>query len=92
MVHELLTPLSVEEVLSRAKDFFRERVPHYGAYLETEGPTFATFRGQGGEEIAIGVVRAEAGTRVRASSPLYGQAIGRFFSTLPSARSERTQS
>ena len=83
MLQEYETSLPGEDVLVRAKAFFAERVPHYGAYLESEGPTYATFRGQGGEEIAIAVMTGEVGTRVRASSPMYEQAIGRFFSTLP---------
>ena len=83
MVHELETSLDGAEVLARARAFFAERAPHYGAYLEHDGPTHATFRGQGGEEIAIAVMPVSSGTRVRASSPLYGQAIARFLSTLP---------
>lgn len=72
-------------MLGRAKAFFAERVPHYGAYLEDDGPGHVTFRGQGGEEIAIAAVACDGGSRVRGSSPLYGQAIARFFSTLPPA-------
>ena len=37
--------------------------------------------------LALPIVASDGGTRVRASSPLYGQAIGRFFSTLPPAAS-----
>ena len=55
----------------------------YGAYLEHEGPTYVTFRGQGGEEIAMATREANGGTTIRASTLLYDQAIGRFFSTLP---------
>jgi len=83
MMHEATTSLPAEEVLRRAKEFFAERVPHFGAFLEKEGPTWATFRGQGGEEIAIAVLPAERGTRVRASSLLFTQTIDRFLSTLP---------
>lgn len=85
MLQECQTVLMVNEVIERAKEFFAERVPHYGAYLESEGPAYATFRGQGGEEIAIAATTDGTHTRVRASSPLYEQAIGRFFSTLPRA-------
>ena len=81
---ETETTLSGKDVLARAKAFFAERVPQYGAYLEEESATHATFRGQGGEEIAIAVRPADDATFVRASSPMYKQAIGRFFSTLPS--------
>ncbi len=85
MVHEMVTTLPGDEVLRRARLFFAERVPHFGAFLEQEGDTFATFRGQGGEEIAIAVIRTDAGTRVRASSLLFAQTIDRFYSTLPVA-------
>ena len=47
-----------------------------------EGPGFATFRGQGGEEIdrRRGVLAPDgAGTRVTASSYLFDMQIGRFF-------------
>lgn len=85
MVHEMTTTLPGNEVLARAKEFFAERVPHLGAFLEEEGPAYATFRGQGGEEIAIAVLAASRGTRVRASSMLFSQTIDRFYSTLPPA-------
>ena len=83
MVHEMTTSLSPAEVLDRAKEFFAERVPHFGAFLEREGPTYATFRGQGGEEIAVAAIPSDDGTRVRASSLLFSQTIDRFYSTLP---------
>jgi hypothetical protein len=83
MMHEVTTSLPAEDVLRRAKQFFAERVPHFGAFLEKEGPSWATFRGQGGEEIAIAVLPADRGTRVRASSLLFTQTIDRFLSTLP---------
>ncbi len=85
MLHEMTTPLSGGEVLERAKTFFTERIPHNGAFLEDEGKAHATFRGQGGEEIAIVVIATDAGTRVRASTLFFDQAIDRFFSTLPLA-------
>ena len=88
MLHETTTSLAGDEVLERAKEFFTERVPHFGAFLEKEGPTWATFRGQGGEEIAIAVFPGEPGTRVRASSLLFDKTIDRFFSTLPAADEE----
>lgn len=83
MVHETETSLAPDEVLARAKTFFAERVPHLSAFLEREGPGFATFRGQGGEELTLSVVTAGGRTRVRASSLLFDQSIARFFSTLP---------
>ncbi len=83
MTHETTTSLTGAEVLQRAKAFFAERIPHQAAYLEHEGDTYATFRGQGGEELTIAVVPGSDGTRVRGSTLLFDQAIGRFFSTLP---------
>ena len=85
MLNECTTGLDAAEVIAQAKAFFAERVPHYGAYLEDDGPGHVTFRGQGGEEIAIAAMGCDGGSRVRGSSPLYGQAIARFFSTLPPA-------
>jgi hypothetical protein len=83
MVYEVVTTLDGAEVLSRAKRFFAERVPMQAAFPEKEGPTFLTLRGQGGEEIAIAVMPAAAGTRVRASTLLFDQPVDRFLSTLP---------
>jgi hypothetical protein len=83
MMHETRTTLKPSQVLDRAKMFFAERVPLYGAFLEQEGPSFATFRGQGGEEIVIAAFEGEGGTRVRASTLLFDQAVDRFLSILP---------
>lgn len=83
MMHEMTTSLAPEAVLDRAEAFFAERVPQYGAFPEKRGPGYAVFRGQGGEEIAVAVFQEYEGVRVRASSLLHEQAIGRFFSTLP---------
>jgi hypothetical protein len=90
MMHEFVTSLPGDAVLQKAKQFFAERVPHFGAFLEKEGPTWASFRGQGGEEIAIAVFPAERGTRVRASSLLFTQTVARFLSTLPASDPEAT--
>jgi hypothetical protein len=83
MVYEVVTALEAGEVLRRAKGFFAERVPMQAAFPEKEGPGFLTLRGQGGEEIAIAVTAGAAGTRVRASTLLFDQAVDRFLSTLP---------
>jgi hypothetical protein len=84
MIQETSTTLEPAEVLAAAKRFFTRRNPIYGAFLEKEGPTYASFRGQGGEELVIGVAPAEGGgTLVRGSTYLFDQQIGRFFSTLP---------
>lgn len=84
MTHETTTSLSGTEVLARAKKFFQDRVPGNAAFPEKEGPTWLSLRGQGGEEIAISVTSAPEGTRVRAGTLFFDQAVGRFLSTLPS--------
>ena len=83
MIHHAVTTLTPPEVLARAKSFFSERVPNQAAWMEREGPTFLTLRGQGGEEIALAVVPGEGPTRIRASTLLFDQALERFLSTLP---------
>jgi hypothetical protein len=83
MTYETLTSLEGPEVLSRAKRFFAERVPLSAAYPEKEGPAFLVLRGQGGEEIALAVMAAPGGTKVRGSTLLFDQALDRFLSTLP---------
>jgi hypothetical protein len=83
MVHEVTTTLSSVDVISRAKAFFADRVPHNAAFPEKEGQGFLTLRGQGGEEIAIAIFANPDGQRVRASTLLFDQAVSRFLSTLP---------
>ena len=86
MTHQTSTSISGAEVIRRAKQFFQERVPSSAAFPEKEGPAWVTFRGQGGEEIALAVTDCSGGSRVRASTLFFDQAVGRFFSTLPSMR------
>lgn len=88
MVHETVTSLDGGAVLARAKAFFADRVPHHAAYPEKEGPGFLTLRGQGGEEIALAVMAIASGTRVRASTLFFDQAVQRFLSILPPARGQ----
>jgi len=85
MTHEMLTTVPPAEVLQRAKMFFTDRAPHNAAFVEKEGPTWAVFRGQGGEELVLAAFDGQSGTRVRASTMFFDQLIGRFFSTLPVA-------
>ena len=81
MRHETRTSLTPDAVLARAKTFFAERVPHHSIFVEHEGPNHATFRGQGGEELAMAVSQEEGSTVVCASTLLFDQVVGRFFST-----------
>jgi hypothetical protein len=88
-LQETTTTATPDEVLARAKAFFANRPSLYAAYIDEEGPEFCTFRGQGGEEIVIGVsAAAGGGTRVTGSSYLFDMQVSRFFSTLnPTAAS-----
>ena len=83
MVYETTTTLSGADVIARAKRFFAERVPQQAAFPEKEGPTYLLLRGQGGEEIALAILPAERGVRVRGSTLLFDQPLDRFLSTLP---------
>ena len=84
-LQETTTPLTAADVLARAKSFFANRPSLYSVFLDMEGPGFCTFRGQGGEEIVIGVSAAQNGTRVTGSSYLFDMQVARFFTTLPPA-------
>ena len=82
-LQEAVTTASAADVIDAAKQFFARRNGVYAAFLEKEGPGWATFRGQGGEEIVVGTAAAEGGTRVSASTYLFDQQVARFLSTLP---------
>jgi hypothetical protein len=84
-LQECRTTLSADEVLTRAKAFFSKRSALYAAFLDKQGPGFCTFRGQGGEEIAIAAIAAQGGTRVTGSTYLFDMQVARFFATLPPA-------
>ena len=84
-MQEFTTTLAPAEVLAQAKVFFARRMGIYAAFLERESPTHAVFRGQGGEEVIIGVLPAGGGTRVTGSTYLFDMQVARFFSTLPAA-------
>lgn len=86
------TSLAAADVLAAAKAFFSRRHGIYAAFPEKEGPTFVTLRGQGGEEIVIGVTPDPEGTLVSGSSYLFDQQVARFLSTLPPFPTEDAQS
>lgn len=84
-LQEFHTPLPPAEVLARAKAHFAQRQGIYAAFLEQESQTHATFRGQGTEEIVIGVAAGDGGTRVTGSTYLFDMQVSRFFTTLPAS-------
>lgn len=77
------TTLSAPEILARAKRFFAERIPQTAAFPEKESANHLVLRGQGGEEVTIAVFARDGVTQVRGSTLFFDQAVGRFFSTLP---------
>jgi hypothetical protein len=82
-LQEAATTLSPHDVIAAAKTFFARRNGIYTAFLEREGPSHATFRGQGGEEIVIGAVERDGDTLVTASTYLFDQQVARFLASLP---------
>ena len=85
-LQQTTTTLGPAEVLAAAKHFFARRMGIYAAFPEKEGPTFVALRGQGGEEVIVGVAPADGGTAVTGSSYIFDQQLARFFSTLPPAQ------
>ena len=82
-LQEYATTAAPAEVLAEAKRFFARQNGICSAFPEQESERHLTLRGQGGEEIAIGVQPLAAGTRVTASSYLFDQQVARFFASLP---------
>ena len=88
-LQETRTTLSVADVIAAAKVFFARRNRLYAAFVEKEGPTFVSLRGQAGEEVVIGATAADGdGTRVTGSTYLFDQQVARFLATLPPAATE----
>ena len=84
---EYRTSLDPKNVLDAARSFFTRRNSLYAAFIEQEGPTHVTLRGQGGEELVIAASATPGGdTLVTGSSYLFDAQIARFFSTLPPAQ------
>ncbi len=84
-LQEFRTTLAPSEVLLRAKSFFSRRNSLYAAFLDQEDATHVTFRGQGGEEIALAALVRDGATLVTGSSYIFDMQIARFFTTLPEA-------
>jgi hypothetical protein len=84
-LQETTTTFTPAETLSAAKRFFARQLGIYAAFPEQESAAHLTLRGQGGEEIVIGVVAKDGKTRVSGSTYLFDPQIARFFATLPPA-------
>lgn len=87
MIHTTTVRLPPADVLTRAQQFFADRVPHAAAFVEKSGSNFISLRGQGGEEVVVSAWEDKENgvTRVRGSTLFFDQALDRFFSTLPLA-------
>jgi hypothetical protein len=80
------TTLAPAEALAAATRFFAGQLGIYAAFPEKSGPTYVNLRGQGGEELVVGVaVAADGATVVTGSSYLFDMQVARFLSTLPPA-------
>jgi hypothetical protein len=82
-MQEFRTTLPPAEVLLRAKKFFTTRNSLYAVFIEQESATHQTYRGQGGEEIVLGVATVDGSTLVTGSSYIFDMQVARFFTTLP---------
>jgi hypothetical protein len=89
-LQEFRTTLTPAEVLAEAKQFFTRRNSLYATFIDRDGPTFVTFRGQGGEEIVIAAATQDGATRVTGSTYLIDMQVARFFTTLPPLQLEET--
>ena len=85
-LQEFRTTLAPADVLARAKQFFAGRNSLYASFLEQESAGHMTFRGQGGEEIALAAVQQDGATLVTGSTYIFDMQIARFFTTLPSVQ------
>ncbi len=84
-MQELRTTLPPADVLAAAKEFFARRINIYAAFPEQESAAHVTLRGQGGEEIVIGVVERDGATLVTGASYMFDAQVSRFLATLPRA-------
>jgi hypothetical protein len=89
-LQEYRSSLPPAEVLAQAKKFFTRRNSIYATFLEQEGPTHVTFRGQGGEELVIAAVAKDGATLVTGSTYLFDMQVARFFTTLAPYALEET--
>jgi len=77
------TSLPAADVLDSAREFFSRGSGIYSAFLEKQGPTWMSLRGQGGEEIVIAATEEAGGTSVTGSSYMFDAQVAQFLSSLP---------
>ena len=64
---------------TQARKFFTRRNSIYATFVEQEGPTHVSFRGQGGEELVIAAIEKDGATLVTGSTYLFDMQVARFF-------------
>ena len=84
-LQETTTSLAPADVLVAAKTFFARQNTIYAAFVEQESATHVSLRGQGGEEVVVGVRPVAGGTAVTGSTYMFDMQVQRFFATLPRA-------
>lgn len=82
-LQQVYTTLAPADVLAEAVRFFTRHNSIYAAFLEQRGPTYVSFRGQGGEELLVGVAPVDGGSAVNGSTYMFDQQVARFLETLP---------
>ena len=82
-LQQATTSLSPPAVLKAAREFFARQSGIYAAFVEQEGPAHVTLRGQGGEEVVVGVATVNGATAVNASSYMFDQQVALFLTALP---------
>jgi len=78
---EVLTELSAQEVIQRARDFFTLRFTPYAGFAEDAGDTWIRFTTEAGD-LTIGVGRQEGRSLVRGSTSRLHHELSQFLSTL----------
>lgn len=89
-MQEFFTTLAPDAVMTQARQFFSTRNPLYATAFDKGGPGWATFRGQGGEDLVVAATPVEGGSRVTGSSYMFTMQLARFFTTLPTLERSET--
>lgn len=89
LIQEVLTDLSPEEVVQRAKEFFSSRLTQYTGFLAEESDHHAKFRMEAGD-LTVGASPAEGGrTLVRGSASRAHHELSQFLTLLAPAEEVR---
>jgi hypothetical protein len=81
LLQEVLTELSAQEVIQRARDFFSLRFTPYAGFTEDAGDTWIRFTTEAGD-LTIGVGKQEDRSLVRGSTSRMHHELSQFLATL----------